>query len=185
MALRLLVLMLIPCLALAGVVKHVSHDYWTDEYDAYFRKYAKHYFGPHIDWRWFKAQGIAESGLKADARSSMGAKGVMQIMPRTYQEIKEKNPHFTRIDEPRWNIAAGIYYDRELYRRWKRGLPTQQRIFFALASYNAGYSNINKAYRRAKKSHSEVKQWEQVAPFAPSQTRHYVRRIKGLMDSSP
>ena len=178
-----LLMVLLPGLVLAGVFKHVKHAHWTDEYDHYFRKYTKHYFGPHIDWHWFKAQGIAESGLRPQANSPVGAKGIMQILPTTYAEIKEKNPHFTHIDEPRWNIAAGIFYDRMLYRKWKRGLPTQQRLNFALASYNAGYGNINKAFRRAQKKYSEIKDWEQVAPYAPGETRHYVRRIKGLMQT--
>ena len=66
---------------------------WGDEYDEYFRKYSKRYFGPHFDWRWFKAQAIAESGLKHDAKSWVGAVGVMQIMPATFEEIRRANPH--------------------------------------------------------------------------------------------
>ncbi len=176
-----LLLVLLPGLALAGVAKHVKHKHWTNDYDRHFRKYTKHYFGPHFDWHWFKAQGIAESGLRPNANSPAGARGLMQILPSTFEEIKEKNPHFTNIEDPRWNIAAGIFYDRMLYRRWKKGLPTEQRLSFALASYNAGYGNVNKAYRRAKGKHGEVKSWHQVAPYAPSETRHYVKRIKELM----
>ena len=178
-----LLLVLLPGLAMAGVVKHVKHPSWSDAYDGYFRKYTKHYFGPHIDWHWFKAQGIAESGLSPEASSPVGALGIMQIMPATYREIKEKNPHFTNIKEPRWNIAAGIFYDRMLYRKWKKGLPTEQRLAFAMASYNAGYGNVHKAFRRAQKKLGEIKSWDQVAPYAPGETRHYLRRIKGLMQA--
>jgi len=71
-----------------------------------------------------------------------------------------------------------------LYRKWKKGLPTEQRLAFALASYNAGYGNINKAFRRAQKRVDEVKRWDQVAPYAPSETKYYVRRIKELMNTS-
>ncbi|MCG7897047.1 MAG: transglycosylase SLT domain-containing protein [Candidatus Thiodiazotropha weberae] len=176
-----LLLLLLPGLLHAGPFKHVKHDHWSDRYDNYFRKYTKHYFGPHIDWHWFKAQGIAESGLQPKALSSAGAKGIMQILPATYQEIKEDNPHFTHIEEPRWNIAAGIYYDRMLYRKWKKGLPTEERLAFALGSYNAGYGNVLRAYRKAIKAHGEVKNWSQVETYAPGETRHYVRRIKALM----
>ena len=176
-----LLLILLPGIAYASLIRHVSDDYWASDYDNYFRKYTKHYFGPHIDWRWFKAQGIAESGLKPDALSPVGAKGIMQILPSTYAEIREKNPHFTHIEEPRWNIAAGIYYDRMLYRKWKKGLPTEERLAFAMASYNAGYGNVLKAFKRAQKKVGEVKAWEQVAPHAPGETRHYLRRIQRLM----
>ncbi|MCU7843602.1 MAG: transglycosylase SLT domain-containing protein [Candidatus Thiodiazotropha sp. (ex Monitilora ramsayi)] len=175
-----LLLVLLPGLAYASLVRHVGDSYWSDSYDDYFRKYTKHYFGPHIDWRWFKAQGIAESGLQPDASSTAGAKGIMQILPATYEDIRSKNPHFTHIDEPRWNIAAGIYYDRMLYRKWKKGLPTEERLAFAMASYNAGYRNVLRAFKRAQKA-GEVKNWDQVARYAPGETRHYVKRIRRLM----
>ncbi|MEJ2622343.1 MAG: transglycosylase SLT domain-containing protein [Candidatus Thiodiazotropha sp.] len=174
-------LLLLPGLLFAGPFKHVKHAHWSDRYDNYFRKYTKHYFGPHIDWHWFKAQGIAESGLRPKVVSPAGAKGIMQILPATYQEIKQDNPHFTHIEEPRWNIAAGIYYDRMLYRKWKKGLPTEERLAFALGSYNAGYGNVLRAYRKAKESRGEVKSWLQVEDHAPGETRRYVRRIKALM----
>ena len=69
----------------------VEHRTWTDRYDPLFRKYSKRFFGPGFDWRWFKAQGIAESGLREDAESWVGAKGIMQIMPATLREIAEKS----------------------------------------------------------------------------------------------
>jgi len=180
-------LVLLPVLAYAGVEKHVKHKHWTNEYDGLFRKYTKHYFGPHVDWHWFKAQGIAESGLNPDAKSPAGALGIMQIMPATYAEIREKNPLIAESADPRWNIAAGIYYNRQLYRKWKRKreLHTQDRLSFTFGSYNAGYGNVLKAYKRARKRHGEVKRWGEVAPYAPSETRAYVTRIHALMESAP
>lgn len=175
---------LLPALAFASVQKHVKHPHWTDDYDHLFRKYTKHYFGAHFDWHWFKAQGIAESGLDPNALSPAGARGIMQILPSTYEEIRDRNPFLASIEEPRWNIAAGIFYDRQLYRKWKkRAVPTSERLSFAFGSYNAGYGNILKAHKRATNEYGEVRRWEQVAGFAPSETRHYVRRIEGLMRS--
>jgi membrane-bound lytic murein transglycosylase F len=180
------VLVLLPMLAYAGVEKHVKHKHWTNKYDHLFRKYTKHYFGPHVDWHWFKAQGIAESGLKPDAKSPVGARGIMQIMPATYEEIRQKNPFLADITDPKWNIAAGIFYDRQLYRKWKRKreLQTQDRLAFAFGSYNAGYGNVLRAYKRARKKHGEVKQWHQVSPFAPRETQAYVKRIHRLMEAA-
>ena len=57
-------------------------------YDMHFSKYSKRYFGVGFDWRYFKAQAVAESNLREDARSWAGAEGLMQIMPRTFQEIR-------------------------------------------------------------------------------------------------
>ena len=88
-------------------------------YDGHFSKYSKRYFGVAFDWRYFKAQAVAESGLEEDARSSVGAMGLMQIMPRTFEEIRSKNPGIAGgIDQPRWNIAAGIWYDRQNFVAW-------------------------------------------------------------------
>lgn len=176
-------LLLLPALAVAGVIKHVEDKHWTDKYDHYFKKYTKHYFGPHFNWHWFKAQAIAESGLDPDAKSHAGAVGIMQIMPATYKEIKESNPHFTDIRSAKWNIAAGIYYDRQLYRRWRKQHPltSNEQISFALASYNAGFGTIRSAFRKAKKKSDKITRWKQVAPFAPGETRGYVKRIRRLM----
>lgn len=153
-------------------------DEWSRDYDAHFRKYTKRYFGPHIDWRWFKAQGIAESGLEPDVASEAGARGVMQIMPDTYQEIREQNPHFLDVLQPRWNIAAGIYYDRQLYDKWRTPPPGEERLYFAFGSYNAGYGRIYEAFRQVPE---EAEYWHAVRPYVPPQTRHYVSRIQRLM----
>ena len=67
-------LFLIPCQAQAferynRVVK----------YDKYFSKYSKRYFGPSFDWRFFKAQAVAESRLVANVKSRAGALGQDRI----------------------------------------------------------------------------------------------------------
>ena len=154
-------------------------DEWTSQYDVHFRKYAKRYFGPHVDWRWFKSQGVAESGLDPDATSEVGARGLMQIMPETYREIREENPHFLDADQPRWNIAAGIFYDRKLYDKWRTPPAGKERLLFTFGSYNAGYGRIYQALRKVPE---QTGSWRAVKPFVPPQTRHYVRRIQDLMD---
>ena len=154
----------------------VDSSYWTDEYDRHFRKYSKRYFGPMFDWSWFKAQAIAESGLNENAKSPAGAIGLMQILPSTFEEISDKQPHYLEVDSVRWNIAAGIYYDRSLYTKFPKA-PEQERLYLALASYNAGYGRVLTAFRRA----GERDNWESVEPYLPSETRGYVKRIRGLM----
>lgn len=149
---------------------------WTRKYDHHFQKYSKHYFGIGFDWTWFKAQAIAESRLDPGARSRVGARGLMQIMPATFGEIRRANPHFDDIRSPKWNIAAGIYYNRYLYQRWDR-FRNSNRLLVTFASYNAGLGGIRSAIRKARKP---VQGWHHVEPHAPAQTRHYVRRIQHL-----
>ena len=184
----LFVLLCFSCMAVAASHKHVKHKYWTKKYDRHFKKNSKHYFGPNVDWHLFKAQGIAESGLNSKAKSKVGAKGIMQIMPATYTEIKNKQRHFGNIEEPRWNIAAAIYYNRQLYKRWKKKeIPVDERMNFTFASYNAGFNRVLKARKklRAKKNEhpDAVKNWDKVSAHTPRETRNYIRRIDHLMQT--
>lgn len=176
---RTLVLtLLLLATTIAGAANKLKVSDWSDKYDAHFRKYSKHYFGPGVDWHWFKAQAIAESGLKPGARNKSGARGIMQIMPRTYREIQDDNPHMKDIDSARWNIAAGIYYDRVLYKRWVSPPPGDERLYFAFGSYNAGYTRIKNTFQKID---LPTASWENLESHVPSQTRHYVRRIRSLM----
>ncbi len=181
-----LILILLPAFVLAASHKHVKHKHWTKKYDRHFKKNTKHYFGPGVDWHWFKAQGIAESGLNPEAKSKAGAVGIMQIMPSTYQDILKKTSGFGKIEDPRWNIAAAIYYNRQLYKRWKKkNIAVDERMNFTFASYNAGFGRVLKARKKLreqnKKQPEAVKQWAKVSPFTPPETRHYIRRIDKLM----
>ena len=93
-------------------------------FDHHFSKYSKRYFGPAFDWRYFKAQAVAESRLEENASSVAGAVGVMQVMPQTFEEIRQKNLAIQGgIDQPRWNIAAGIWYDRQNFVMWRAPRP--------------------------------------------------------------
>lgn len=182
-------ILLLPSLVFAAVksgstkqVKTVDSGYWPGQYDTFFKKYSKRYFGPSFNWRWFKSQGIAESALNPKARSHVGAQGVMQIMPATFAEIKKSNPYFSSVYEPRWNIAAAIYYNRQNYRKWiKRVKATDDRMAFTFASYNAGLGNALKAWKRGGKDAPDGKQWQKAKKHAPSETRGYVARINRLM----
>ena len=170
-------LLVLPQLAPARVpLERV--DGWSKKYDSDFRKYSKRYFGPHFDWRWFKSQAIAESGLDPAARSEVGARGLMQIMPSTYEEIRRMNPHFRDVTHPRWNIAAGIFYDRQLYRKWRTPPPGNERLFFTFGSYNAGYWRI---YQALKQAPEKTGSWHEITGLVPPQTHHYVKRIQSLM----
>lgn len=172
-------LICIVCMCAISTTGLAGKKGWSTEYDTHFRKYAKRYFGPNVDWRWFKAQGIAESALKDRAESAVGAKGVMQIMPATFAEIRKKNPQFVNIDEPRWNIAAGIYYDRYLYKKITDIDSFQNRLYLTFAGYNAGYGGVLKAIKRARQPRQSA-QWKELKKHLPRETQGYVSRIVDL-----
>ena len=70
-------------------------------------------------------------------------------MPSTYGQIKSALPQFGAIDDPQWNIAAGILHDHDLWTLWNRDVPEDQRWAFMFASYNAGEGTIMRARRTA------------------------------------
>jgi membrane-bound lytic murein transglycosylase F len=164
-------------------------DLWaqtvTDRYDDLFRSYSKKFFGPAFDWRIFKAQAMAESGLDPNANSWVGARGLMQLMPATYGEVQSKNPELGDISDPKWNIAAGIYYDRQLWRQWTGvGEDITHRRNFMFGSYNAGRGTLLRAQRVAEDKALDQNQWtsiEAVAPDVPrwrhEETLGYVSKI--------
>ena len=172
---------LLPALAHAQVRPH------PDRYDETFRKYSKRYFGPGYDWRQFKAQGLTESNLRSTARSRFGARGVMQLMPTTFREIASRNPEIQRvINDPEWNIAAGISYDRRLWELWEADSVTIHRREFMFASYNAGRGTILGAQSAARARRLDCRSWTNIESVAPSvprwrwrETVDYVRRIDG------
>lgn len=160
------------------------------KFDPYFKKYTKRFFGPGFDWQHFKAQAVAESRLKAQARSRVGAVGVMQIMPRTFKEIMRKNPAIKGSRaQPRWNIAAGIYYDRLIWKVWKADRSFQDHLNFTFGAYNAGKATIFKAQRLARSRKLNPNRWSSIERVLPDitgrrsrETIGYVRKIAAIKE---
>jgi len=157
----------------------------VDRYDPFFRKYTKRFFGPAFDWRPFKAQGMAESGLDTAARSRTGARGIMQLMPSTFEAIQSKAPDLVSIDDPEWNIAAGIRHNRALWRLWDSAATTVDQRQFMFASYNAGRSTILRAQRVARASKLDPHLWPSIEAVAvrvrrwrQRETLRYLRTIE-------
>lgn len=157
----------------------------TTTYDPHFSKYSKRYFGVGFDWRYFKAQAIAESRLRETARSPVGAVGIMQIMPATFEDIRRSNPMITgALTEARWNIAAGVWYNRENFTMWKAPRPFEDKLKFMFGSYNAGRGSVLRAQRLALSEGFDGTLWSSIeAQLSAVTGRHsretlgYVRRI--------
>jgi membrane-bound lytic murein transglycosylase F len=163
----------------AAVRRNARHD--NTRYDAFFRKYSKRYFGIGFDWQYFKAQGMAESELSATARSNVGARGVMQLMPSTFQEIQTKRPEFQDIDDAEWNIAAGIMHDRYLWRLWEPVGPDSDRTKFMFGSYNAGEGTIARATAAAHARQLDELKWPSIEIVAPQVPRWRYRETLGYI----
>jgi membrane-bound lytic murein transglycosylase MltF len=157
-----------------------------DRYDETFRKYSKRFFGAAYDWRVFKAQGLAESNLNPRATSWVGARGIMQLMPSTFLAIQSQNPLFASIDDDEWNIAAGVYHDRQLWRLWRQdSVESASHHQFMFASYNAGRVPILRAQILAQRRALDPRVWASIELVAPQvrrwrhrETLGYVRKIE-------
>jgi membrane-bound lytic murein transglycosylase F len=93
--------------------------------------------------------------------------------------------------QPRWNIGAGIYYDRLIWKSWTAKRPFADRINFMFGSYNAGKGSILKAQEIARKEGLDQNLWSSIPPTLPkvtgsrsSETISYVKKIdkiKGVL----
>ncbi len=153
----------------------------SDRYDAYFKKYAKRYFGIGFDWKLFKAQGMAESGLSPTAKSWVGARGIMQLMPSTYLAISSHRPEMTAIDDPQWNIAAGIMHDRDMRTLWRDSVPDDDRWRFMFGGYNAGEGTIFRAQGVARASKLDERTGPNIESVAPTVPRWRYKETLGYV----
>jgi len=102
------------------------------------------------------AQGYQESLLDQNARSHVGAIGVMQIMPATGKELDVGD--ITQV-EP--NINGGIKYMRFMIDRYygKEPMTDLDKALFAFASYNAGPGRVSQLRKAAAKRGLDPNVW--------------------------
>ncbi len=120
---------------------------------ALFRKYGEKY---SIDYLLMMAQGYQESQLDQNAKSPVGAIGVMQVMPATGQEMGVGD-----ITEIEPNIHAGVKYIRFMIDRYYANEPMDMETkgLFAFASYNAGPGRIGQLRKRAAERGLDPNKW--------------------------
>jgi soluble lytic murein transglycosylase-like protein len=121
--------------------------YDAREYDKIIEETAKRH---EVEAALVKAVIRAESGFNRLAVSRAGARGLMQLMPRTARRAGVRN-----VYDARDNIEGGIRHLRELLDRYDRNLPR------VLAAYNAGTDAVDR-YRG-------------LPPYA--ETQSYVSRV--------
>jgi soluble lytic murein transglycosylase len=112
-----------------------------------------------------------ESAFYPGARSPVGARGLMQIMPATGKQVAAKigTSHSSAdLYEVEHNILLGSVYYRQLLDRYDGN-----RIF-ALAAYNAGPHRVDR-WRNSPDDALTAEQWVATIPF--KETRRYVQAV--------
>ena len=124
----------------------------SDPWGPYIREASKRFDIPD---RWIREVMRQESGGRVNARSPVGAMGLMQVMPGTYAELRARYGLGEDAYHP-WNsIMSGTAYLREMYELY--GSPG------FLAAYNGGPRRLEEYLWSGKN--------------LPAETRNYVARI--------
>jgi hypothetical protein len=124
----------------------------SDPWGPYIREASQRFDVPE---RWIREVMRQESGGRAGATSPVGAMGLMQVMPGTYAELRNRYDLGSDAYHPYDSIMAGTAYIREMYDLY--GSPA------FLAAYNAGPRRLED-YLWASRG-------------LPTETRNYVARI--------
>lgn len=119
----------------------------------FFRKYGDQY---DLDYLLMVAQGYQESQLNQEAKSQVGAIGIMQVMPATGSELKVGD---IRQIEP--NIHAGVKYIRFMMDQFYANEPMDKlnKGLFTFAAYNAGPGRIAQLRKEAAKRGLDPNIW--------------------------
>ena len=141
--------------------KHAPHtailsvkDGKISHYDALFRRYAKEI---GWDWRLLASLAYTESNFDTLAVSWCGARGLMQLMPRTAQAMGVPAGKEQNAEE---SVKAAVKYIAQLDKTFQKITDPDERIKFILASYNAGLGHVVDAMALAEKYGRDKYRWD-------------------------
>jgi membrane-bound lytic murein transglycosylase MltF len=119
----------------------------------FFKNYSDKY---DMDYLLMAAQGYQESRLDQNAKSQVGAIGVMQLMPATGQDMKVGD-----ISKEDANIQAGVKYMRFMIDQFFANEPMDKvnKGLFAFAAYNAGPGRVQSLRKEAAKRGLDPNVW--------------------------
>jgi soluble lytic murein transglycosylase len=109
-----------------------------------------------------------ESAFNPEAKSGVGARGLMQLMPATARQYSYKRLKISRLKKPDLNIKIGVKYFKKLLKQFDGNL------IYALASYNAGENRVKRWKKSIFRSENPLQTIESI-PF--KETRKYVKLI--------
>lgn len=153
----------------------VKADYWDDlalRFPVYYSNQVHsnaslHNLDPAIVFGLIRQESI----FNKDAESSVGARGLMQVMPKTgmqiARELKEKWLSDNSLFNPDVNVRYGAFYYKKLLKQF------HGHFALAIAAYNAGSGRVAKWLPSTESVPADI--WIETIPF--KETRKYVTSV--------
>ena len=128
---------------------------YISKFDDLFKRYSDNI---NWDWRLMAAQAYAESLFNPRARSWVGARGLMQVMPKTGRGYGAK---VTTLNDPEVSVRVASRLIADLNRYLIDRVPNdKERRKFILAAYNCGIAHVYDAIALAKKYGLDPQVWD-------------------------
>ncbi len=112
---------------------------------------------------------LEESHFNKNAKSSVGAIGLMQLMPATADYIEKTNVSFKTLQNPKENIRIGAKYFSYLVDYFKGN------TYLAILAYNAGHGNVSKWLNNPDIRTNDIDEFIENVPF--HETKTYIKKI--------
>lgn len=128
---------------------------YISKYDSLFKSYA-----PKIgwDWRLLAAQAYMESRFNTNARSWTGARGLMQIMPKTALGYRTS---VSSLNNPETSLRVATSLINDLDSYLLKYVPNdKERLKFVIGAYNVGIAHIYDAIALANKYGLDPQKWD-------------------------
>ncbi len=143
---------------------------YPKKYSEYVEKYSEEY---NIDENFIYAVIKTESGFDSNARSEVGAVGLMQLMPIAFEEVDGKidsNDELSYSDmyKPEYNIMYGSWYLSYLYKQFGSYELT-------IAAYHAGMTTVRSWLNDGVINEDNLNLDDIPEDF--SDTRHYINKV--------
>ncbi|MBR2714591.1 MAG: lytic transglycosylase domain-containing protein [Ruminococcus sp.] len=153
---------------LKDVEDRILKKFYPQQYSQYVSQYADEY---EVEETLVYAVIRTESGFRAEVESSAGARGLMQIMPDTFEWLQttcDGEVIYTdnELFNPEINIKYGTYYLSMLINHYSGDEK------MAVAAYNAGMANVDEWVE----TYSEDSDTLEHIPYP--ETQHYVERVE-------
>lgn len=127
-----------------------------------------------IDWQLLAAIAYQESHWNKKAVSPTGVRGIMMLTKATAKEVG-----VTDRTDAEQSIRGGARYFARVIKKIPKKVREEDRLWFALASYNVGFGHLEDARILTQRGGKDPNRWDHVREFLPLLTKpRYYKTVK-------